>query len=223
MAESVSLASILDAHHNAQMENAHTAMPCRVVSYNASDNTVAAQPLVKRPGFAEDGTTKHEELPTYPHVPVAFPRAGSFVLYLPVTAGSYGTLIFFDIAPGEAFSTGQVSAPTDVSRHSGGYCFFIPGAYPFTAPIGDNPANMYVGVDGDEAQAHFSTGEIRLGKTATDYVVLASALQDALVTAVTAAVIVPLDGGASLKTTLIAALNSGSFLTAISAAITKAK
>lgn len=219
MAESHSLASVLKAHHEAETENAHTCLPCRVESYDAATQTVAAKPLVKRPGQDADGNTKFEELPTYPNVQVAFPRAGNFVMYMPIAAGDFGHLIFCDMATGEARSSGQVSEPQDLSRHAGGYCIFLPGGYPDPRALADH-ANAYTGLDGDDAQVEYETGEIRVGKGATDAVVLASALVQALVTAVTAATG---SGGNVAQATLIAQLQLPAFLSTISAIIAKAK
>ncbi len=174
MPKSISLPEILDAHNAAQNENTHTCLPCKVVSYDATTQTVAAQPLVKRPGKDEDGETVYEQLPVYPSVPVAFPRAAGFVVYLPIVAGSFGHLIFCDMATGEAVSSGQVSEPKDISRHNGGYCIFLPAQAVAPQVLSDHPANGYIGLDNNEAQIHFTSGEIKVGKTATDFVALAA-------------------------------------------------
>lgn len=219
MAESFSLAAVLKAHHEAETENSHICLPCRVESYDAATQTVAAKPLVKRPGQDANGNTKYEELPTYPNVQVAFPRAGNLVFYMPIASGDYGHLVFCDMAIGEARSSGQVSEPQDVSRHAGGYCIFLPGGYPDPRALSDH-SNGYVGIDGDDAQVEFEEGEVRVGKGATDAVVLASALVQALVTAVTAST--GLAGSVS-QATLIAQLQLPAFLQTISAAVVKAK
>lgn len=210
MAESVSLAQILEAHHKAETENSHTCLPCKVVSYDAATQTVAAKPLVKRPGFDADGNTKYEELPTYPNVQVAFPRAGSLVFYMPIASGDFGHLVFCDMATGEARSTGQVSEPQDVSRHAGGYCIFIPGGYPDTKALSDHGVG-HIGIDGDVSQVEFEAGVVRVGKGASDFVVLASALKTLLDSAITAGIAgaVANDGGHAALTALKSALDTG--------------
>lgn len=221
MAESFSLASILKTAHAAETENAHTCLPCRVESYDAATQTVAAKPLVKRPGQDASGETKYEELPTYPNVQVAFPRAGSLVLYMPIAAGDFGHLIFCDMAIGEARSTGQVSEPQDVSRHAGGYCIFLPGGYPDPRALADHSVG-YVGIDGDDAQVQFESGEIRAGKGASDHVVLASALKTLLDTALQAGVAVGGPGAANI-TAIKTAIDAPGVWDLVTSVILKAK
>lgn len=225
MPGSVSLPQILKAHQASAMENTHTCLPCKVLKYYPATQTVDIQILVKRPGKDEEGEIVYEELPAYPNVQVAFHRAGPFTIYLPVAAGHYGHAVFCDMATGEVQSSGQLSEPQDTSRHAGGYCIFIPGGYPDPEALVDCPVDEgYVGVDDDDAQVRFKAGEIRLGNSATQYVALASlvtAQLNALKSAIAAAPIVPLDGGAAFKTSLVAAL--ASWPTAVAATIVKAK
>lgn len=219
MPRSIGLPELLDAHHAAQMDNVHTCLPCKVLAYNPSTQTADCQVLVKRPGRDEDGEPNYEALPAYAGIQVAFPRAGAYILYLPISAGDFGHLIFCDMATGEARSTGQVSEPQDVDRHSGGYAIFLPGGYPDPEVLSDT-SGAYFGIDGDPAQVRVSPGEIKIGKTATDYVVLATALQTALVAAVTAATGTAGNVG---QASLISQLSNPAFLSAIKATIAKAQ
>lgn len=181
MPASVSFPEMLTAHLTSSMENTHTCLPCKVLKYYPATQTVDIQILVKRPGKDEDGEKAYEELPAYPNVQVAFPRAGGFVVYLPVNVGDYGHAIFCDMATGEVQASGQLSEPQDTSRHAGAYCIFLPGGYPDPNALVDAPTDEgYVGVDNNVAQVRFKAGEIRLGKDATDYVALASLVMTAL-------------------------------------------
>ncbi len=224
MPASITLPDLLDAHADRYHENNHISLPCKVLSYDAASQTVVAQPLIKRPGEDANGDTKYEALPAYPNIQVAFPRAGSFVVYLPIAAGSYGHLVFIDMANGEARATGQLSEPKDTERHSGGYCFFLPGGYPDSSKLTDHPSHGYIGLDGDQAQAHFTTGSIKLGASATDFVALASlvaAQLNTLKTAISSAPVVPTDGGAAFKAGLVAAL--AAWPASVAATVTKAQ
>jgi hypothetical protein len=225
MTRSIDLVELLDSHSAAQSDSMHTCLPAKVVKYNATTQTADVQPLVKRPGRNEDGEVTYSELPLYPNIQVAYPRAGKFTVYLPCAAGTYGHLIFLDMANGEARSTGQVSEPQDVQRHGGAYAIFYPGGVPDPEALYDAPSYMYVGIDDNDAQVEFEEGEIRVGKGATDYVALAPAVDDrltALKNAFSSWTPVPNDGGAALKTLLTTLIGTG-WPASTTATVAKAK
>lgn len=135
MPEPVSLVEVLDAHHDAQMEGLHTAMPARVLSFDPLTQTVSVEPQVKRVLQAENGETVYEALPNIDGVPVAFQRAGEFVFTFPIAKDDFVWLVFSESPLGEWRTTGQVSEPLDVRRHSLGYPMAYPGVYPDTKPL----------------------------------------------------------------------------------------
>jgi hypothetical protein len=186
MALEASLTEILDAHIRNELVNVHTALPGKVVAYDAAKQTADVKPLVKRVMFTEEGGRgKAEELPIVPNVPVQFPRGGGYVITVPLVAGDFVWLMFSEAGTGEVRATGQDSEPLDVRRHTLSYPVAIPGGVPEPAPLVDAASSnhMIMGKDGAAAQVHVTATEIRLGASASDFVALAS-LVDARIAAI---------------------------------------
>lgn len=169
----------------------HAGIPARVVKYDPVKNTVDAQIVVKNALFDRDGEREYEEYPTIPSVPVLWPRAGGKIIRLPLEADDFVWLAFSDAALGEWRTTGQLSEPKDARRHSIGYAFATPGAFPDAQPL--SPADaaevaagaMIIGEDGSSTDQIIIGGTapgIRFGKTATSAIALA-VKADAAVTA----------------------------------------
>lgn len=162
----------------------HTAMPAKVISFSPTAGTVVVQPVVKPALPKADGTVDFEDLPQIADVPVMFPRASGYFLTVPLAPGDFVWLMFCEHAIGGWRATGQDGAEaTDTRRHSLGYPFAMPGAFPDTALLTDGSttgSGMKLGRDNDEAQIHLDPGVIKLGKTATQFVALANLVQTAL-------------------------------------------
>lgn len=163
MPADVSLVEIFRAANAANRAGLHTCLPGKVESFDPLTQTVNVKPTVKVPTFdPEDGTPlEGEEMPTIPNVPVVYPRGGGFHAYFPLEAGDHVVLVFSELATGQWRSSGETSEAGDVRRHSLGYPFAIPGAFPdadaLLSPV--NPlftGAMVLGVDGDP------TGTVRI-------------------------------------------------------------
>jgi hypothetical protein len=72
----------------------HTAMPGKVVSYNATANTADVQPLVKWQDFLPGQLRSVFEMPVLPDVLVCHPRSSGRGMHLPLAAGDLVLLIF---------------------------------------------------------------------------------------------------------------------------------
>lgn len=202
-----------------------TATMARVESVELDGWRVTVQPLIREP---IGGTVI--TLTPIPRVPVWRPRSGGMILSLPVAAGDTGLLLILDRAAGEFKRLGGVVDPVDQRHHDLSDAIFLPG---FVGPWGEELAGGptasgdVIGtttgaglLTEDESQGFAIDGtlttvlgdDVRLGtSTATDYVALASIVDSLLTTlksAIAATVIVPTDGGASFKSTLLAALSS---------------
>ena len=61
---------------DSRIDEIHTAMPGKVVSFNSTRNTVDVQPQFRQSTERADGTFEVEDLPVIPDVPIAWPRGG---------------------------------------------------------------------------------------------------------------------------------------------------
>ena len=179
MPEPITLAEIVIAGVASAIDNLHTSMPGKVVAYNPLTQCADVQPMAKRVMFDADGNKSYEDLPTIPNVPVQFPRAGGYVITLPMGPGDFVWLVFSEASTAEYRATGQASAQGDVRRHHLGYPTAIPGAVPDTSPLSPTDAaaraaGMVIGHDGAADQIQISPTAIKLGSAATDFVALAS-------------------------------------------------
>ena len=92
----------------------HVALPCKVVSYNASDRTIKAQPLIRD----WDDSAKP---PVLMDVPVFFPFGYTF----DVSEGDECLVVFADSCIDGWFQNGGVSSPQVARKHdlSDGFAF----------------------------------------------------------------------------------------------------
>lgn len=208
----VSWAQVIQSAIEGQMADTHTAMPGKVLSYNALRQTCSVQPLLKRVLFDTGGEKSYESLPAVADVPVAFPRAGGHVLSMPLAAGDYVLLVFNEASLAEFRSTGDEAEPGDIRRHCAGYPVAIPCFYPDSQPL--SPADPHstkaiFGLDGLPQQIRISATGIELGTPAVSPVVLSIPLLVYLGAIHTTVAAIP-DGtpvtGAILKTVFTPAL-----------------
>lgn len=168
---SVTLAEVLRANNAALRAGLHTSMPGVIKSYDPATKTADVLPVVRMPTYDPDTGEEEEavDLPVIPNVPVSFPRGGGWHLSFPLEAGDHVTLVFSETATGHWRSTGEVSEPGDVRRHSLGYPTAFLGAAPDAEVLADdavgNPitsGKMVLGKDGDPTQS------IRIGASGVE-------------------------------------------------------
>jgi hypothetical protein len=153
---------------DSRLLDVHTAIPCKVLSYNNSDQTADLQPQVKRAIRDENGNITSEALPILPDVPIAFPRSKDFFISFPVSEGDFVLCIFSESSIDVWRSQGKTNppllldgdlvAPGDARRHSltGGVA--IPCCYPNDAALAESHANdMVMGHQGG-AHINIKTG-----------------------------------------------------------------
>lgn len=191
MSENRSLGEVIEGWTRSALAHVHTSLPARVVKFDAHANTVDVE-LVVKGDFTNRETREreYEERPQIGGVPVIWPRGGGYVMTLPIAAGDFVWLMFSEQALGEWRTTGQVSEPKDARRHSIGYPFALPGAFPDVSPLAsvddaNRATKMIIGEDGGNAQIVIDADAmpsplIKIGKNATDFVALASLVQAAL-------------------------------------------
>lgn len=185
-----SLPEVLDSVVRHHLRGVHTSIPAKVLSFDPVANTVdvelATQDAVVDPRTKERSYEPH---PQIGGVPVIWPRGGGYVMTLPLAEGDFVWLMFSEQALGEWRTTGNLSRPVDARRHSIGYPYALPGAFPDVRPlspadVANRGAKAVLGEDGGPTQIVIDksapTPTIKLGKNATDFVALASLVQAAL-------------------------------------------
>lgn len=167
---SIELPDILQAFARAIASGLHVALPGVVESYNPLTQSATVKPSIRNPITDLDtGDLDSEEFPSIPNVPICFPRGGGFACYFPLAKGDHVVLIFSDLATGQWRQSGDVSEALDLRRHSLGYAFAIPGAFPI-ADVLLGPTNplfldkMVIGVDNDPTGTiRISSGSVECG------------------------------------------------------------
>ena len=115
--------------------NLRVAAPGIIQSFNSAEQTVTVQ-LSIREKRNNDGVETWEDLPQLVDVPVVFPRAGGYVLTMPIKPGDECLVIFGDNCMDAWWQSGGVQNQIDCRRHdlSDGYCIPGPWSQPRTIP-----------------------------------------------------------------------------------------
>jgi hypothetical protein len=171
------LLELLDAALDARLVDVHTALPGRIVSYDAEHQTADVQPMLRRALQDQDGEKVLEALPILPCVPVVFPRGGGCFVSFPMAAGDGGLLVFSERAIDRWRSTGENADPGDLRMHGLSGAAFFPGLYPRADALADADATeMRLGRDGGPQIAVTGAG-IEIGAGATEHIALGDVLQ----------------------------------------------
>lgn len=113
---------------DAASEKIRSAIPAKVVSFNAAKQTIVAQPLIREKVIDRTtGSVQWVQLPPLPDVPVQFPQAGNFVLTLPITAGDEVLLVFNDLCIDAWWASGGIQNWNVRRRHDLSDAVAIPG------------------------------------------------------------------------------------------------
>lgn len=170
-----SLESVLREAMDARVADVHTALPGKIVNYDAEKQVADVQPMVRDVFYDVQGTLKTRSFPVLPSVPVAFLRGGGFFVSLPLAVGDTGMLIFSELPIDRWRSSGQESHPVNARRHGVGNAVFYPGVSPRAKALAEDGVaqNLVLGKEGG-AQVHVSASTVNLGeKEAADFVSLA--------------------------------------------------
>lgn len=195
------LPELLEEVHRSFMLDVHVSMPAVTRAYNASTQRGDFLPVVKGSVKDSDGANVYEARPVIQNVPVRWESAGGYYEHKPLAAGDHGWLIFSEDCYAVWRTTGEISVPGDLTRHSLSYPFFLPGAWPDDQPLPDAPAS------GEAVSIVPAGGHLRVSKAgnaaAAKFVPLAP-LTDAnfqkIVQLFSSWTPVASDGGAALKT-----------------------
>lgn len=111
-----------------------TAIPCTVVSYDASTLTCVLQPTIQAKFTAQDGSLSDITLPNLLDCPVVFPSCAFGLLTFPLAAGDEGLAIFSSRCIDNWWAQGVgASSPArpqfEMRMHDLSDGFFVPGVY----------------------------------------------------------------------------------------------
>lgn len=149
-----SLQETIAAAVAAGLLDVHTAIPARIVRYDAATQKADCKPLVKRAYPDEAGARQVDALPVIPGAPVMFPGAGGFRVTFPVRVGDTCLLIFSE-APLDRWKSGegQEVDPEVDHAHALMDAVCILGLRPFGAALEEPPSDVCtIGQDGADFQ-----------------------------------------------------------------------
>jgi hypothetical protein len=193
----------------------HTAMPAKVVSFSASDQTVVVQPMIKNVIKDPDGTELVESYPQLRDIPVLYPRAGGFVVAYPLAVDDIVTVLFNEWSIDNFREKGREDHPVHLDRHSFGGAVALPiGPYKSSDTISETIDALIIGYDGGAVIRIADDGSVTIGAggSTTQPVALGDDVKteldkiamdvNDLKTAMSGWTPVPNDGGAALKTAI---------------------
>lgn len=132
---------LIRAHIEHALRQVHTAMPCRVQSYDPALQVVDLVPLVRCAVHDPDGGITHEDYPVLPCVPVVFPRTTDHFIAFAIQPGDMGVALFCEDAIGHwRVGGGDVTDPGFLGRHHLGSGVFIPGLFDRSKKLTNAPA-----------------------------------------------------------------------------------
>ena len=102
------------------------AIPCSVVSWDSTKQTIVAQPLIREQVLI-NGVKQFIDLPQLLDVPVVFPQAGPLCLTFPITPGDEVLVIFADYCIDSWWALGGNQNWNDRRRHDLSDGIAIPG------------------------------------------------------------------------------------------------
>jgi len=185
-----SLPEILGLYADAVRAGIRKCLPATVTAVYPNRQTVDVQICVNLPLATDLGEIVTEPAPAISDVPLGIMRGGGFFVWLPVAVGDSVLVIFSDLSTDTWRSgEGQPTDPGFVGVHSMDSAFAVPMiAYDskFFADPANAPTKLLIGKDGSPAQIRLSATDIELGNAVTDAVGLASKIDSAVATIVSA-------------------------------------
>lgn len=100
----------------------HTALPARVIKFDAEKQTVTASLFI-----LQQLTNGAEQISPLLDVPVIFPKGGGFCFTFPLKEGDEGLILFAERCIDGWWQTGQAKEPLDLRLHDYSDAMFIPG------------------------------------------------------------------------------------------------
>jgi hypothetical protein len=153
------LIDVIKGYVNKGVEHLHTAIPGKVIRYDASQQRADIQPLVKERYLDE----KVVDYPPILDVPVIFPSAGGGIITFPVEIGDTMLVIFCErsIDKWVRSNTNNTIDPKDTRKHDLSDAVAIPGLYSFQKAKGSDTNDVVIKYSGSSIKLKKS-GDIEL-------------------------------------------------------------
>lgn len=148
-----------------QMNTLRVAIPGIIQSFDPVTQTVVVQPALRERVKDQDGNLQWVQLPVLPDVPIVLPRAGGYVLTMPVQAGDECLVVFADSCIDAWWSNGGIQNQIEMRRHDLSDAFAILGAWsqPNTIPNYNTTAAQLRTIDGASSLSIGPTGTTVVG------------------------------------------------------------
>lgn len=177
--------SALEAHQ-AKM---WTALPGKIVGYDAAKQRAQVQLSIKSFVKQEDGSQKSVDLPILQDVPVQFPGGGGQTMTFPIKSGDETLIVFSSRSPDSWQQSGGEQNPVDASMHglSGGFAMMgfrndtraLPNVSGSETQIRSDDGNTSIGLSGeggvsvstDKGVAVAAAGGVSIGSGAGETVI----------------------------------------------------
>lgn len=214
------LSEVIRRGARGELIEVHTAIPAKVVKWDAATQRADCKPLVQRAYLDETGARVVESLPVVPGVPVQFLGSGPYRETYPISDGNLqldgatvaattGTLVFFECSADKWLTGDGAEVDPEIDHsHALTDAVFVPGLRPFGAALKSVPSDHATIGHDQGVQVHLHKGVVTVADDetmGTDFVALAQKVSDqltALKNAINGWTPVPNDGGAALKTAL---------------------
>lgn len=145
------------------MTHMRVAVPGIIQSFNASSQTVTVQPSIRERVNLE-GNPEWKEIPLLVDVPVFMPRAGGYVLTMPVKAGDECLVVFGDSCMDAWWQSGGVQNQAKKRRHDLSDGYAIVGIWSQPRVVSSyHPENVQLRNDAGDAYFEIDpTGKVRI-------------------------------------------------------------
>lgn len=133
------LTDLIQSFLEYRLSDLHTALPARIVKYEAEQQKASVQPLIKKQ--YQDGTAESNSIIT--GVPVIFPSGGGALLSFPIQPDDLVLLIFSERSLDNwVASSGQEVEPNDSRKHDFSDAIAIPGLFTFAKTLKADPNDV---------------------------------------------------------------------------------
>ena len=174
------LQDLLARFRSSLVADLHTALPGKIVRYDASTQKADVQLLIKERYADESGATQARELPVIPAVPVQFPGAGGYRITFPVANNDTGLVVFSEASLDKWLVSGGTVDPSDDRRHDLTDAVFLPGLRDFGHALASAPTDRATFGKDDGLQIHISPSLVTVGSNSPadlEFAALGDALQ----------------------------------------------
>lgn len=192
-------ADVIRAAITAELAELHTGLPAKVVSFDASKQSVDAQPLLKRVYLDPDTDEPGDPigLPTITNVPISYPAGGGWSITWDLASDDivYLAPVERSLDRWKEATAGESVDPIDSRRFGLSDVIAIPGIRPRTSPLagvarsglrlGKDDGSTEISIDGQTGKVVIKSTMIELGDSPTEQAMLGNAVLQFLINFVT--------------------------------------